>query len=225
MSEAEYNPALTESQTFTVNGRIQGLPAEVTNSNEIPLTFTATITVDAPMPNTFSDVHGGYWFFEELRTVVDAGVFAGIGNRKFNPNANITNAMLAQIFANIVNPDLSAYTTSGFADVSSDAWYLPTAEWAAARGFISPQGGNFNPNATISRIALVEKILEFSYITGMGQRTIQGSGLSNPNTFMSILEMQGLVQEEADGTINVNAATTRAETAAIFSLMLMIFAR
>ena len=225
LDAAAYNPELADSQTFTINGRITGLPSEVTNTNSIPLTFTTTITVDQIMPNTFSDVHGGYWFFEQLKATVDAGVFSGTGNRLFNPQVNVTNAMMAQIFANIVGADLSSYTTSSFADVSVGAWYIPAAEWAVEAGVMTAAGGNFNPQATVSRMEMVEMVLEFSYVTGMGQRTIQGSGLSNPSTLMSILEMQGLVAEEADGTVDVNAPITRGETAAVFSLMLMIFAR
>ena len=225
LDTAAYNPELADSQTFEVIGRIMGLPHEVMNSNSIPLTFTTIITVDEIMANTFSDVHGGYWFFEQLKTTVEAGVFSGTGDRLFNPHINVTNAMLAQIFANIANADLSVYATSSFADVSDNAWYLPAAEWAVNAGVILRTGDDFNPQATISRMEMVNMVLQFSYVMNMGQRTIQGSGLSNPNTFMSIIEMQGLVAEEADGTVDVNAPITRAETAAIFSLMIMIFAR
>jgi len=197
----------------------------VTNSDSLPLIFTTAITVDQIMPNTFSDVHGGHWFFEQLKTVVDAGVFSGTGDRLFNPNTNVTNAMMAQIFANVADADLAAYITSTFADVPDYAWYVSVSEWVVSEGIMTADGGNFNPQATVSRMEMINLILNFSEVTGMGQRTIQGSGLSNPNTFMSILEMQGLVAEGADGTIDVNAPTTRAEAAAIFSLMLMIFAR
>ena len=221
----EYNPALETAQTFAVNGRIAGLPSEVTNANSVSLTFIATITVDEVRPSTFSDVHGGYWFFERLKEVVEAGLFSGTGDRLFNPHINVTNAMMARMFANIAGADLSAYITSSFTDITDNAWYLSVAEWATETGVILRTGGNFNPQATVSRMEMVEMVLNFAYVMDMGQRTIQGSGLGNPVTLMNILEMQGLIAEEADGTVDVNAPTTRAELAAVMSLMLMIFAR
>ena len=74
--------------------------------------------------SVFTDVNTGDWFAEEVEYVYDNGLMNGVGDNKFDPNGNVTRAMMWTTLARIAGEN-----TTG-----SDPWWLAGQKWAMENG-------------------------------------------------------------------------------------------
>lgn len=69
------------------------------------------------------------------------------------PDDNITRAEFVQILGNISRADVGKYGSSAFGNVHGKDWFFGAVVviWANENGISSGIGGNFTPNAYITR--------------------------------------------------------------------------
>ena len=104
----------------------------------------------------FTDV-SGHWALNAITWGAKNGVVAGVGNGKFDPNANVTREQFAQMmynYAKFKGYDLSAAgDLNSFSDVSKVSdWATAALAWANGEGLINGNtDGTLAPNGTAIR--------------------------------------------------------------------------
>ena len=99
----------------------------------------------------FDDVSTNDWFYDYVAALSAKGIVGGMGNNTFKPNANITRAQFVKMLACMAGVNVMTYGSSGFNDVDDTQWYAPYISWAKTMGIAGGSGGNFKPNANITR--------------------------------------------------------------------------
>jgi len=99
--------------------------------------FTPQNTYSA---DTFRDISDSDWFARSVAAVYELGLMRGKGERRFDPNADVTIAEAITVAATLH----SIYTTGSpgnFTAAAGEAWYVPYANYAHEHGIIDYHGG------------------------------------------------------------------------------------
>ena len=178
----------------------------------------------------FDDVPLGAWFYDYVTKVFNLNLFQGTAYRIFNPQANMTRAMFAQVLANLENADLTAYAESSasFGDVAQGRWYFPAVQWAANAGLVQGiGGGNFAPVGYITREQMAVMLHRFARARDIALPQ------EDADPFMDYVyksywaveavdakSAAGIIRGRPDGRFDPQGLATRAEVAAIFARFL-----
>lgn len=94
----------------------------------------------------FADAKG-HWAQNAIENTVAEGLFSGVTDTSFAPNASATRGMLMTVLARYAGTD----TTGGA------TWYEKGMEWAVANGIVNGSNGKLNPqnNATRAEVAAI----------------------------------------------------------------------
>lgn len=168
--------------------------------------------------SAFSDVKESDWYFDNVQTLVDAGVLDGTKD-KFNGGANLNRAEAAKIAvtaAGVAEEDLVSPETPSFSDVPKSLWAYKYIETAKSLGYVSGDAGKktFRPGDNVNRA-------EFSKIIGLAleleENTDGGphfSDVKSSDWFYSVVETAynwSVVNGYEGGTFKPAAAINRAE--------------
>lgn len=111
---------------------------------------SALLPVTGASAAGFTDVNEHAWYYEGVNYAVTNGLMNGVGNNRFDPNGNMTRAMLVTVLWRYTGSP--AASVNPFRDVPSDTWYTGAICWAAANGIVSGVSSDeFNPNGNITR--------------------------------------------------------------------------
>ena len=110
--------------------------------------------------NGFEDVGEGDWYNTAVSTLVRLGIISGRSDTSFDPDAPITRAEFATLFARF--DESGAEPAGGFSDLSGH-WARESVERAAALGWIDGyEDGSFRPDNRITRaeaMTMVNRVL------------------------------------------------------------------
>lgn len=110
--------------------------------------------------NGFEDVGEGDWYNTAVSTLVKLGIISGRSDTSFDPDAPITRAEFATLFARF--DESGAEPAGGFSDLSGH-WARESVERAAALGWIDGyEDGSFRPDNRITRaeaMTMVNRVL------------------------------------------------------------------
>ena len=99
----------------------------------------------------FTDVAHGAWYYDAVSYVYTNGLMDGTSATTFEPNANMTRAMLVTILWRMEGEPVVNYLMP-FTDVDGGAWYAEAVRWAASEGIVTGVSDtSFAPNAEITR--------------------------------------------------------------------------
>lgn len=141
----------------------------------------------------------------------------------FGINGNVTRAQFAQILYNIAGKPAVTYTGQ-FSDVSQDKWYAAAVSWAAQNGLVSGYpDGTFAPNAAIKREDIAVILFHRA-----GSRSAQPQDLEARFSDSEQIAdyaweavnwavASGVINGNADGTLEPRGNATRAQSAAIIT--------
>ena len=175
---------------------------------------------------SFSDVSG--WYADSVNYLAARGILSG-SNGKFNPNSDITRAEFVTILANLAGADLSGYTTSSFTDVATTKWFFGAIQWANKNGIAVGSGGEFHPNARITRQDMavmidryVEKVakVDLASTTKAVEFADKIEIADYAKTAVSIMQQAGIVAGKDNNQFDPTANATRAETAKMMASLL-----
>ncbi|MBR5680891.1 MAG: S-layer homology domain-containing protein [Clostridia bacterium] len=114
--------------------------------------------------NPYTDVAPEAWYNNAISTLSNMGILNGYADGSFRPNEPITRAELTKIASSFFGTADVSGKTSGFTDVSSDAWYSSFIAAAEALGLVNGYGdGTFLPDNLITRaetFAIVNRTLK-----------------------------------------------------------------
>ena len=182
--------------------------------------------------NPYKDVAKD-WYYRAVRFVRSEGLMTGTGADIFEPESNLTRAMVVQILCNLEGAPASADGKT-FSDVKADAWYCSAVAWASANGIVSGYGGGlFGPNDNVTREQLA--MILHNYAKWRSLTASDSADLSRYTDMNKISDwaLESMKWANANGLINGRTLSTlvpkgeatRAEAASIFQGFLEKIAR
>lgn len=131
-----------------------------------------------PLP--FYDVSRSDWFYAPVGYAYENGLFSGLEEGVFGPNAPMTRAMLMTVFYKLAGAPAGelAAADARMSDVPDGAWFAPYVRWAVSQGIASGTGADtFSPDAQVTREQLVVLLYSFS-ANYLGKTMAPGADLS-----------------------------------------------
>jgi hypothetical protein len=128
-------------------------------------TIEAKFEHDCPSKK-FTDVDISQWYHEGIDFVLLNGLFNGTSDTTFEPNADMTRAMLVTVLWRLeTQPNPTASNT--FADVDSGTWYTDAVAWAAENDIVEGYDADtFGPNDPITREQMAAILYRYASYKG-----------------------------------------------------------
>ncbi len=171
---------------------------------------------------SFSDVRPGQWYSQAIDWVCQRGLMKGVSDDRFAPGEGTTRGMLVTMLFRFEGAEAGA--TAKFSDVQAGQWYSDAVAWASSNGVVSGfADGSFGPNADITREQLAAVLYRYAKLKGVDV-SAQGdlSGFADRGEVAAWAEEPlqwavgcGLLNGNADGSLNPAGNATRAQVAAI----------
>lgn len=184
--------------------------------------FAKNIFTISLAQETFTDVAPGSWYEEAIYASVERGLFNGMGDHTFAPDATTNRAMLAQMMANLqqqLNGDIIITGNAALSDVSSTIWYGGPARWAVDLGIMDAADGVFEPSREITRQDMTVALWKLA--GALGKNTSLASDLNRfkdadlvddeAKDAMSWALATGLIRGIAEDELSPHTPTTRAQ--------------
>ena len=138
--------------------------------------FLALAMTISAFPGVSAAGHGmndivGHWAEGDIAWVISMGLFNGTSATTFNPNGTMTRGMFVTVLGRYagIDPDEYEdwYLPGLYRDVNPDVYYAPYINWATRHGITSGTGGgNFSPDAPITREQMATFLLRFANCYG-----------------------------------------------------------
>lgn len=213
VAPAYYTDAFTPVRTETT------LYALYTYESGDGLRYT-TVTGGLCPAEQFSDVNTAYWYHDALDFVLEQGLMNGTGHGKFEPDANLSRAMLVTMLYRL-DGDTGAHSHP-FTDVLSGSWYEAAVAWAYETGVVTGvTAETFAPDQPVTREQTAAML--WRYAGSHGQQRPAGADLA---AFKDADRISGYAMEPmrwavttgilhgmGDGTLAPAAPSTRAHAA------------
>ena len=153
----------------------------------------------------------------------------GVSATSFAPELPLSRAMAVTILHRVAQ-EPSVIASPGFSDVPTGLWYSDAVTWAYEHGIVEGVGGGrFAPYAIITREELATLLLRYAEFSGEDTFVPAGvspHGQTSPwaREAMQWGDYYGLIPQAIQGeTANPAESITRAESATIFSRIMLAF--
>lgn len=191
---------------------------------KISALFLAVIMVVTLLPtafaaeNSYSDTQG-HWGEDAIDRWSGYGVISGTGSGLFDPNAPLTRAQAAQIFANLLNLSATA-SVAQYTDVTVGSWYYDAIAKCVAAGILNGTDSNtMSPSTYVSR---EELFVMFARALGIQPQASAGVTFTDSAStaswaagYINALADMGVVGGSGDGTLAPKADIDRASVVAL----------
>lgn len=126
------------------------------------------LTILNPIPqapaSTFRDLPSDFWAFEVIENLYHLGIVKGYPEGTFRPEARLTRAEFAKIYALSFHLSLPESPCSSFVDLQPDHWAIPFIEACVQEGVIEGYpGGYFLPDNHVSLEEILAVLLRHLY--------------------------------------------------------------
>ena len=172
---------------------------------------------------SFADVAEEAWYYEAVNYVSNKGIMQGT-DKGFEPDSNMTRAMLVTVLYRLENDTTTAKETI-FEDVAKDKWYYDSIMWAADKGIVNGiSETSFAPDNNITRQEMAVILYRYAMTKGYVNSSAEGSleAFSDRELISSwaqdaLLWANGiaLINGTSDTTISPKETATRAQVATI----------
>lgn len=180
----------------------------------------------------------GHWAKADIDAVTELGLFGGMEDGSFSPDAPMNRAMAVVVLWRLAGRP--AYETPhGFPDAAERGWYSTALRWAKRCGIATgDETGHFRPENSVTREELVTLIVRWlsqtypkrfegqmnsldfyaaSYLDHATEYfTDAASGSHWASAGLDWAIETGTLKGDENGTLRPTATVTRAEAAAIF---------
>ena len=152
--------ALQECRTQVV---LQG--GYISGAKDAKLQSTATLLVECPA-SRFTDVDRNEYYHEGIDFVVSRGYMIGMGGAKFQPDTEMSRAMLVTVLYRL-DGQKEPTGANPFTDVEPDSWYTEAVIWAVENEIVLGMGdGTFAPEAEITREQMAAILYRYAAYRG-----------------------------------------------------------
>ena len=180
------------------------------NTFRMPDKAVTVTAVFVPVTFPFTDVKSGDWFYDAVAYIYANGLMDGTSATTFEPNANMTRAMVWTIIARIDGET-----------VTGAAWADTARAWAMAEGV----SDGTDPNGLVTREQFATMLYRYAVAKGYDVSIGESTNILSYADFASISEyaipaMQlacgsGIVTGVTDSTLAPQGTATRAQCAAM----------
>ena len=170
----------------------------------------------------FNDIASKPWAADAINSLAQLGIINGVGNGKFDPDANCKRADFAIILVNVLG--ISGTATDNFDDVVPGKYYYNAVGLAKEAGIVNGYGnGKFGPENFCTRAELMVMVANALKVAGKDISADESvldkfSDKADIPTwavpYVAYLVDAGIVSG-SNGKINPNVSITRAEVAVI----------
>ena len=174
-----------------------------------------------------ADVSITAWYYDEIKYVVENGLFAGVSETSFAPKKAMTRAEFVQVLANLEKVDVSDKNVeTKFSDVKPGQWFAPAVKWASEKGIVEGMGnGTFLPNAPISREQMCVMLVNYIAYNGVQIIKVEDKAEFADNAKISdwaadrvyACQMADIINGKDAGLFDPQNTAIRAEVATMFS--------
>jgi hypothetical protein len=195
----------------------------------------AEATPPPPVPApSFSDVTASYWAFDVIGELSSKGILAGYPDGTFKPDNKITRAEFAKIATLALKAPAVNPSRPTFSDYTPGDWFFGSVETAVYAGLVKGyEDGTFRPNALISReeaATILERSLGKADAAAAAATTVtnftdDASISAWARGFVVLAGNDGLIGGYPDGSFSPQGDTTRAETSALISRILVLLSK
>lgn len=173
-------------------------------------------------PVVFTDTTN-HWAKNAIAEVVERGLFNGMSDSTFVPEAAITRGMFVTVLGRIAQ--VTHQGDTNFADVPADAYYANYVAWAYENGIVNGMSETaFAPNAPITREQMAVMLANYAEFS---QTTLTESQIATDfadehtisnwaNEAVRMLQTSGVLNGRETGAFDPMATATRAEAATVF---------
>ncbi len=116
------------------------------------------------------------WAMDSIKKAYHLKIVQG-SNGKFNPKGKITRAEFTKMIVGILQLDIHTDNTIHFSDVNHTDWFYPYINACYQYGIVQGDGGEFNPNKTITReemAVMLSRIIQLNSNNNADIKDIEG---------------------------------------------------
>lgn len=122
--------------------------------------------VRAAEPANMTDI-SGHWAESTISWTMEQGLFNGIDETTFAPEGSMTRGMFVTVLARLeqVSEDdyKDEYLSTLYTDVTADAWFAPSINWATRYGIVNGMGdGSFQPDKPVTREQMATMVIRYA---------------------------------------------------------------
>ena len=177
----------------------------------------------------FTDVPSESWYQSYVDFCVQNGLFKGVNESSFAPNAPMQRGMVAMVLgrtAQLSERSLLLYGERDFNDVPKNAYYAASLAWAADNGLIGGVSeAEFAPTKNTSRQELIVMLYRLAAYRGLDMNSaasLDSFADSDEVADWAVYAMRwavskNLVRGDELGRLSPQADVTRAQAAKLFS--------
>lgn len=175
--------------------------------------------------NFIEDISASDWYYEYVDRAVSEGMFKGMTETRFEPDTNLSRAMLVTVLYRMAGSPAVRGLEEPFSDVYSSHWAYNAILWGCNKGVINGYpDGKFLPDKNISRQELCSMIARYAKLSGTPLTTDKNalSGFSDAGKVGDVFKSDvnalcafGIVKGFDDETVRPAGNATRAQAAAM----------
>lgn len=208
------------------------------NNGSVPSLDYAVLTVavgasDAPgLSSGYLDT-AGHWADRYIAAIADRGLWSGVGEGLFAPDAYMNRAMFVTVLGRCQGESLPE-TSFAFTDIPADSWFEAYVGWGAHSGVVTGfEDGTFRPLTQVSREQMAVFMYRFAKTFGHSDGAYDTSVLYgfedlsaiSPWAFEAVCwaVQNGLISGRTQIGIDPLGYATRGEVSAIMARFLSTF--
>lgn len=188
---------------------------------------SCAVTTSKEDGNPFYDVFSTKWYYPYVKSAYDAGLMGGTGSNAatgtivFLPEKYMERSQFVQVLYSAEGKPDVTYATR-FTDIPEGKWYTDAVLWAAENGITGGNpDGSFGRFENITREQLALMLMKYADLKGYnlsGEAELNGYADAEKVSSWALPAMKwavhnGIISGTADGRLNPQGATTRAEGA------------
>ena len=130
------------------------------------LCFSLIAPVRAADPANMTDI-SGHWAEPTITWGMEQGLFNGMDETTFAPEGSMTRGMFVTVLSRLeqINEDdyKDEYLSTLYTDVTADAWFAPSINWATRHGIVNGMGdGSFQPDKPVTREQMAAMVIRYA---------------------------------------------------------------
>lgn len=115
-----------------------------------------------PFVNPYTDVAEKAWYYDAVKYTYQNGLMNGTGKDKFEPETEMTRAMLVTVLYRVEGEPEASELNNPFKDVDN-SWYTDAICWAADKGIVNGTDvDKFSPNDKVTREQMVTILFRYA---------------------------------------------------------------
>ncbi len=117
---------------------------------------------EVPFVNPYTDVAEKAWYYDAVKYTYQNGLMNGTGKDKFEPETEMTRAMLVTVLYRVEGEPEASELNNPFKDVDN-SWYTDAICWAANKGIVNGTDvDKFSPNDKVTREQMVTILFRYA---------------------------------------------------------------